>query len=150
MPQLQILNSVGYVRPLKTNKTDKDPLPPTGKILEILRVRNRFDMKAGDPHWSGGFRDLAFKVKVGFKVLFFDVSSCASQTVATLQRCTCRSPRQERRSLFLCMTSCLHAAVPLQWLQWGCRASHFTCGAGTAGATPPSRPSSASCRFTTK
>jgi hypothetical protein len=52
---------------------------PSGKILEILRVRNRFDMKAGDPHWSGGFRDLAFKVKVGFKVLPVDaVSSSAS------------------------------------------------------------------------
>jgi hypothetical protein len=45
---------------------------PEGKILEILRVRNRFDMEKSDPHWSGGFRDLAFKVKVGFKVLHVD------------------------------------------------------------------------------
>ena len=44
---------------------------PPGKILQILRVRNRFDKKMTNddaPHWSGGFRDLAFKVKVGFKV----------------------------------------------------------------------------------
>ena len=43
---------------------------PKGKILEILRIRNRFDkaMNKDAPHWSGGFRDLAFKVKVGFQV----------------------------------------------------------------------------------
>jgi hypothetical protein len=53
---------------------EKQPQPyedaPKGKILEILRIRNRFDeaMNKDAPHWSGGFRDLAFKVKVGFKV----------------------------------------------------------------------------------
>ena len=99
------------------NKTDKDAL--TGKILEILRVRNRFDMEADDPHWSGGFRDLAFKVKVGFKVLPVDaVSSSASRTVVTLQQRDCRSPRPEHRNLCPCETSCLHAAVAVQWLQW--------------------------------
>ena len=54
-------------------------LPPTqesstagqisGKILEILRVRNRFVKEESTEHSSGGFRDLAFKVKVGFQVL---------------------------------------------------------------------------------
>jgi hypothetical protein len=85
---------------------------PSGKILEILRVRNRFNMKAGDPHWSGGFRDLAFKVKVGFKVLSVEaVSSSASRTVATLQQRDCRSPRPEHRNLCPCKTSYVHAAV---------------------------------------
>ncbi len=97
---LQMLHSVGYVRPslpipkpleqtksspnstsssfiarclstgplasMKQPQSYKDA--PSGKILEILRVRNRFAMKEGDQHWSGGFRDLAFKVKVGFQV----------------------------------------------------------------------------------
>jgi hypothetical protein len=86
---------VGYKRPLKTkkpegsskhserngsspgntsstNQPEPDEDSPSGKILEILRVRNRFDMTKNDPHWSGGFRDLAFKVKVGFKVLPVD------------------------------------------------------------------------------
>ena len=101
---LQMLHSVGYVRPslpipkpleqpksspnstsssfiarcLSTGPwasmfaSEKQPQPykdaPSGKIIEILRVRNRFAMKEGDQHWSGGFRDLAFKVKVGFQV----------------------------------------------------------------------------------
>jgi hypothetical protein len=51
---------------------EKQPQPykkaPPGKILEILRVRNRFAMTKDSPRWSGGFRDLAFKVKVGFQV----------------------------------------------------------------------------------
>ena len=41
----------------------------SGKILEILRVRNRFVKEESTEHSSGGFRDLAFKVKVGFQVL---------------------------------------------------------------------------------
>ena len=40
----------------------------SGKILEILRVRNRFVSEESTEHSSGGFRDLAFKVKVGFQV----------------------------------------------------------------------------------
>jgi hypothetical protein len=87
-----MLGSVGYVRPLKrvdsversegnglspenaSNTYQPEPYEdaPTGKILEILRVRNRFAMEEGDPGWSGGFRDLAFKLKVGFKVLLVD------------------------------------------------------------------------------
>ena len=83
-----MLDSVGYVRPLKrvdsversegngsspeNASTTFQPEPyedaTPGKILEILRVRNRFDMEKNDRHWSGGFRDLAFKVKVGYKV----------------------------------------------------------------------------------
>jgi hypothetical protein len=76
MPRPQVLDSVGRVQPVKKSETAssavnesgsiKDPF--AGKILEILRVRNRFDMEKGQPHWSGGFRDLAFKVRVGFKV----------------------------------------------------------------------------------
>ncbi len=42
--------------------------PTEGKILEILRVRNRFVMEENTAHSSGGFRDLSFKVKVGFQV----------------------------------------------------------------------------------
>ena len=96
--------------------SEKQPQPykeaPAGKILEILRVRNRFAMLKDEPHWSGGFRDLAFKVKVGFQVPAVDAaSSSAFQTVSNLQRCTCRSRREERHSLFLCMTSCLHTAA---------------------------------------
>jgi len=91
MLQLQMLHSVGYVRPSPNSTSssfiarclstapwasmfasEKQPQPykdaPSGKILEVLRVRNRFAMKEGDQHWSGGFRDLAFKVKVGFQV----------------------------------------------------------------------------------
>ena len=41
----------------------------SGKSLEILRVRNRFVKEESTEHSSGGFRDLAFKVKVGFQVL---------------------------------------------------------------------------------
>ncbi len=41
----------------------------SGKILEILRVRNRFVKEESTEHSSGGFRDLAVKVKVGFQVL---------------------------------------------------------------------------------
>ena len=66
--------------------SEKQPQPyreaPVGKILEILRVRNRFAMLKDEPHWSGGFRDLAFKVKVGFQVPAVDAaSSSAFQTV---------------------------------------------------------------------
>jgi len=102
MPRLQMLDFVGYVRPLEkvkpvdsdestesspgnacsrilarffcTGSADMQSHPnedaPHGKILEILRIRNRFDQKMtkDSPHWSGGFRDLAFKVKVGFQV----------------------------------------------------------------------------------
>jgi hypothetical protein len=59
---------------------EKQPQPyedaPKGKILEILRIRNRFDkaMNKDAPHWSGGFRDLAFKVKVGFQVPAVDAA----------------------------------------------------------------------------
>jgi len=90
-------------------------------LFRSLRIRNRFDkaMKKGAPHWSGGFRDLAFKVKVGFKVLPADAkSSSAFRTVATIQQRDCRSPRPEHRNLCPCETSCLHAAVAVQWLQW--------------------------------
>ena len=64
------------------NALGKQPLPykkvPEGKIIEILRVRNRFAMKKGSSNWSGGFRDLAFKVKVGFQVLSLDASLSSS------------------------------------------------------------------------
>ena len=40
-----------------------------GKVLEILRVRNRFVNEDSTEHSSGGFRDLAFKIKIGFQVL---------------------------------------------------------------------------------
>jgi hypothetical protein len=40
----------------------------SGKILEVLRIRNRFVNETSTEHSSGGFRDLAFKVKVGFQV----------------------------------------------------------------------------------
>jgi hypothetical protein len=40
-----------------------------GKVFEILRVRNRFVKEDSTEHSSGGFRDLSFKIKVGFQVL---------------------------------------------------------------------------------
>ena len=103
--------------------SEKQPQPyedaPKGKILEILRIRNRFDkaMNKDAPHWSGGFRDLAFKVKVGFKVPPDDAASSRvpRTVVSALQRCACRNLRAERRSLCQCMTSCLHASG--SWLQ---------------------------------
>jgi hypothetical protein len=40
-----------------------------GKIFEILRVRNRFVVEeGGNDHSSGGYRDISFKIKVGFQV----------------------------------------------------------------------------------
>ncbi len=92
---------------------------PKGKILEILRIRNRFDkaMNKDSPHWSGGFRDLAFKVKVGFKVPPDDAASSRvpRTVVSALQRFACRNLRVERRSLCQCISSCLHASG--SWLQ---------------------------------
>jgi hypothetical protein len=87
MPRLQMLHSVGYVRP--SHCTRWQPEVEVGKVFEILRVRNRFAIKEGsaEQHWSGGFRDLTFKVKVGFQVPAADaVSSSAFRTVSTLQR----------------------------------------------------------------
>ena len=63
--------------------SEKQPQPYkdalSGKILEVLRVRNRFAMKEGDQHWSGGFRDPAFKVKVGFQVPADDAASMSAR-----------------------------------------------------------------------
>ena len=148
MLRLQILLSVGFVRPLERSasannlvercirmspwavaqqlpmvESDSQPMlkntdTPTsditsqtsGKILEILRVRNRF--VEGSAHSSGGFRDLAFKVKLGYQVLAVDaVSSSACRTVSAIQCCACRSLRAERLSLCQCMRSCLHTAA---------------------------------------
>jgi hypothetical protein len=103
--------------------SEKQPQPyeeaPKGKILEILRIRNRFDkaMNKDAPHWSGGFRDLAFKVKVGFKVPPDDAASSRvpRTVVSALQRFACRNLRVERRSLCQCISSCLHASG--SWLQ---------------------------------
>ena len=103
MLRLQMLYSVGYVRPVDRSASDNSfvkhcirmkssssvPLPESdhapllkndtpsistfnGKILEILRVRNRFVMEEDTAHSSGGFRDLSFKVKVGFQVPAID------------------------------------------------------------------------------
>jgi hypothetical protein len=116
-----MLHSVGYVRPSHCTRKQpevavpepyKEPPSKVGKVFEILRVRNRFAMKEGEPHWSGGFRNLTFKVKVGYQVPAVDaVSSSAFRTGSTLQRCACRSHRAEYRSLCQCITSCLHTAV---------------------------------------
>ncbi len=116
-----MLHSVGYVRPSqcirKQPKVDlpepyKEATSKVGKVFEILRVRNRFAIEKGEQHWSSGFRNIGFKVKVGFQVPAVDaVSSSAFRTVSTLQRCACRSHRAEHRSLCQCITSCLHTAV---------------------------------------
>jgi hypothetical protein len=61
----------GSDRELMLKNEDLSTTSPTnGKILEILRVRNRF--VKGKAHSSGGFRDLSFKVKVGFQVPAID------------------------------------------------------------------------------
>ena len=72
---------------------------PPGKILEILRIRNRFEKKMKNhdaPHWSGGFRDLAFKVKVGFKVPPVDgqrVPNCFSHPTLCMQESSSGAPQ---------------------------------------------------------
>jgi hypothetical protein len=90
-----MLLRVGYVRPIKRSAkgalsalfcrffpsaTDINPEREillseddsknelNGKVIEILRVRNRFVNEDSTEHSSGGFRDLAFKIKVGFQV----------------------------------------------------------------------------------
>lgn len=91
---LQILHNVGYMRRKVTSQPSSGSSSPSifsrifstkpkqilqrykdapsGKIFQIMRVRNRFaDINKESPLWSGGFRDLAFKVKVGFKVPLF-------------------------------------------------------------------------------
>ena len=101
MLRLQMLHLVGYVRPVDrsasdnslvkrcirmipsasvpVSESDRGRLLDTsttsqtnGEILEIPRVRNRFVMEEDTAHSSGGFRDLSFKVKVGFQVLAAD------------------------------------------------------------------------------
>ena len=58
-----------------------------GKIFEILRVRNRFVMEETTQHSSGGFRDLAFKIKVGFQVFLLSalILSLATSEPPTLR-----------------------------------------------------------------
>jgi hypothetical protein len=46
------------------------------KIFEILRVRNRFVIdEGGNDRSSGGYRDISFKIKVGFQVHILDYCS---------------------------------------------------------------------------
>jgi hypothetical protein len=93
---LHMLLRVGYVRPMKRSANGgllsrvrrmipcaSEPNPElesllsedasannlNGKVFEILRVRNRFVKEESTEHSSGGFRDLSFKIKVGFQVL---------------------------------------------------------------------------------
>jgi hypothetical protein len=97
--RLQILHKVGYLRPKVDSKPSSGSASPSifsrifctkseqilqrykdapsGKIFQIMRVRNRFaDIDKKSPLWSGGFRDLAFKLKVGFKVSLFSSRMC--------------------------------------------------------------------------
>jgi len=161
MPRLQVLNSVGRVRPMKKSESASSAVdesggvndPFAGKILEILRVRNRFNLAKGGPHWSGGFRDLAFKVRVGFKVrrsAHCELCRPSNNVIAGVfdgSTVVCPDVR---------MAAC---ALPFHCsaLHWLICASHPVAAAGTAGLTPPSRlsthpskPSSASCRSTTE
>jgi hypothetical protein len=94
----QILNQWGYTRkkdcPLcreeieQANKNGSEERKECiscqdrkmGKIFEVLRVRNRFllppetqDMTE-DNSSSGGYRDISFKIKVGFQVHVLDSS----------------------------------------------------------------------------
>jgi hypothetical protein len=93
---LHMLLRVGYVRPMKRSANggilprihrivpcaselnselesllseDVSTNECNGKVFEILRVRNRFVKEESTEHSSGGFRDLSFKIKVGFQVL---------------------------------------------------------------------------------
>jgi hypothetical protein len=107
-------------------KNDTLSISPTnGKILEILRVRNRFVMEENTEHSSGGFRDLSFKVKVGFQVPAADVA--AHSKLFPPSNAACRSLRAEHLSLFQCMSSCLHTAavaavgLPCISQRWRCR-----------------------------
>jgi hypothetical protein len=71
-----------------------------GKIFEILRVRNRFFVdQGGEKNSSGGYRDISFKIKVGFQVhtYLFCMSNCARVSVST-----CRNLQVERRIFYQC------------------------------------------------
>ena len=122
-----------------------------GKIFEVMRVRNRFVKEEGTAHSSGGFRDLAFKVKVGFKVLA--VIHCSVSAVLKIllsfQRC---APGVFDWSTAVCASVRPAACIRLYKLMaaFDCRASYSVGATETTGVIPPSRRSSASCRFTTK
>jgi hypothetical protein len=87
---LQVMNNWGYVRAKECSSCQADNENSRydrkeciscrdrqkGKIFEILRVRNRFVVdERGKDHSSGGYRDISFKIKVGFQVLFVCISS---------------------------------------------------------------------------
>jgi hypothetical protein len=87
---LQVMNDWGYVRAKEcsscraekeNSRNDRKECiscrdRQTGKIFEILRVRNRFVIdEGGNDHSSGGYRDISFKIKVGFQVHTLDCCS---------------------------------------------------------------------------
>ena len=134
MPRPQMLRQVSYVRPNASSNSLLARSIPTessanGYIFEILRVRDKFSSReTEEPHWSGGLvRDLSFKVKVGFQVPAVGAASISVfRTASTIQRCACRSRREEYRNLCQCMTSSLHTVVAAVYLLrislgWCCR-----------------------------
>ncbi len=133
MPRPQMLSQVSYMRPNASSnsllaRSIRTESSGNGYIFEILRVRNKFSLRErserDEPHWSGFVRDISFKVKVGFQVPAVGAASISVfRTVSTIQRCACRSRREEYRNLCQCMTNSLHtvvAAVYLLRLSLGC------------------------------
>ena len=116
-----------------------------GKVLEILRVRNRFVNEDSTEHSSGGFRDLAFKIKIGFQVLVVVLQSplkvVSFRPVTVLTHCLKESSSGEPR--FVPVYAPLHERLAFF-------ISHSIDAAGNSGMIRPSELSSASFRFTTK
>ncbi len=114
-----------------------------GKVIEILRVRNRFVNEDSTERSSGGFRDLAFKIKVGFQVLvvFLPLKVIYCGPVTVLTHCLKESSSGEPRFV--------PVYVPLPE-RLAFFISHSIAAAGNCGMMPLSELSSASSRFTTK
>ncbi len=159
MLRLQVLLSVGFVRPLERSssgnilvkrctrmipmavalqlpmvESDSQPMLEntdnsqiSGKILEILRVRNRF--VEGSAHSSGGFRDLAFKVKLGYQVLAVEsmmlcrasISNCFNHPILHLQESSSGTPQfvpvYERLLAYCCIVCAVNLMQNVNTLQ---------------------------------
>jgi hypothetical protein len=115
---LQVLNKWGYVqspeskeciscREEKTQECTSCRDRKKSKMFQILRVRNRFVVQEGRKSVSsGGYRDISFKIKVGFQVRVFCFVFFASESMLT-----CRNPQVEHRSLYQCTGNSLPAAI---------------------------------------
>jgi hypothetical protein len=112
---LQVMNDWGFVRSKEcsscqaekeNSRDDRNECASCqdrkkGKIFEILRVRNRFVVdEGGNDRSSGGYRDISFKIKVGFRVHVLHY--CLYVTVSWEWLSTYRNPQVEHRSFYQC------------------------------------------------